>query len=63
MAFALPPSLGATIGIRRDGLLRGGTRPVTMYQRRNRVTLRHGRQSNNKPFCDGAHAAIKFRDD
>ena len=32
------------------------------YEVRNRVTLCRCGQSRNKPFCDGTHAAIKFRD-
>lgn len=32
------------------------------YEVRNRVTLCRCGQSKNKPFCDGTHAAIKFRD-
>jgi CDGSH-type Zn-finger protein len=29
---------------------------------RNRVTLCRCGASNNKPFCDGTHASIKFQD-
>ncbi len=32
------------------------------YEVRNRVTLCRCGQSQNKPFCDGTHAAVKFRD-
>ncbi|MGY4310933.1 CDGSH iron-sulfur domain-containing protein [Bradyrhizobium sp. JR3.5] len=32
------------------------------YEVRNRVTLCRCGESNNKPFCDGTHAAIKFSD-
>jgi CDGSH-type Zn-finger protein len=32
------------------------------YKVRNRVTLCRCGASKNKPFCDGTHAAIKFRD-
>ena len=32
------------------------------YEVRNRVTLCRCGQSKNKPFCDGTHAAIKFKD-
>ena len=33
------------------------------YEVRNRVTLCRCGKSQNKPFCDGTHAQIKFRDD
>ncbi len=33
------------------------------YEVRNRVTLCRCGQSQNKPFCDGSHAAVKFRDE
>ena len=32
------------------------------YEVRNRVTLCRCGQSQNKPFCDGTHASIKFSD-
>jgi CDGSH-type Zn-finger protein len=44
--------------------LRGGIKVVSAdgfeYEVRNRVTLCRCGQSNNKPFCDGTHASIKF---
>jgi CDGSH-type Zn-finger protein len=47
--------------------LRGGITLIAAdgfaYQTRNRVTLCRCGQSQNKPFCDGAHAAIKFHSD
>jgi len=45
--------------------LRGGIQVVSSdgfaYEVRNRVTLCRCGASKNKPFCDGAHAAIKFQ--
>jgi CDGSH-type Zn-finger protein len=35
----------------------------TEYEVRNRVTLCRCGASNNKPFCDGTHISIHFRDD
>jgi CDGSH-type Zn-finger protein len=47
--------------------VRGGIPVVsedgTPYEVRNRVTLCRCGESQNKPFCDGAHAAIEFRDE
>jgi CDGSH-type Zn-finger protein len=44
--------------------LRGGVQVIGAdgfkYERRNRVTLCRCGASQNKPFCNGAHAAIRF---
>ncbi|MGH2595336.1 MAG: CDGSH iron-sulfur domain-containing protein [Actinomycetota bacterium] len=57
-----------SIGVVRDGPLwvRGGI-PIessdgTTYEVRNRVTLCRCGHSGNKPFCDGTHKEVEFRD-
>ena len=62
------PTFEPSIGVIRDGPLwvRGGI-PIessdgTTYEVRNRVTLCRCGRSNNKPFCDGAHKEVEFRD-
>jgi CDGSH-type Zn-finger protein len=70
----LEPQLEVSIGLVEDPVeecagpiwLRGGI-PVTsadgvQYEARNRVTLCRCGASQNKPFCDGTHASIKFKD-
>ena len=69
----LEPKLPVSIGLIEDPAqqcsgplwLRGGIAVVAAdgfaYEVRNRVTLCRCGQSSNKPFCDGTHAAIKFR--
>jgi CDGSH-type Zn-finger protein len=34
----------------------------TRYEKRNRVTLCRCGASDNKPFCNGSHASMKFKD-
>ncbi|HLY09891.1 MAG TPA: CDGSH iron-sulfur domain-containing protein [Planctomycetota bacterium] len=70
----LEPNLPPSIGLVEDPALqcsgplwvRGGIPVVsadgTPYEARNRVTLCRCGVSSNKPFCNGAHASIKFRD-
>ncbi|HVC36837.1 MAG TPA: CDGSH iron-sulfur domain-containing protein [Gammaproteobacteria bacterium] len=72
---AVEPELPISIGLIEDPQqqcsgplwLRGGIPVVSAdgfeYEVRNRVTLCRCGQSQNKPFCDGSHAAVKFRDD
>jgi hypothetical protein len=71
----LEPKLPVSIGLVEDPAqqcsgplwLRGGIAVIAgdgfAYEVRNRVTLCRCGQSRNKPFCDGTHAAIKFRDE
>ena len=66
----LPPSLGlvqdTAEGTSGPIWVRGGIPVVAAdgrpYETRNRVTLCRCGASSNKPFCDGSHAAIHFRD-
>jgi CDGSH-type Zn-finger protein len=72
---AVEPQLPVSIGLVEDPAqdcsgplwLRGGIAVTSAdgfeYERRNRVTLCRCGQSSNKPFCDGTHASIKFRDE
>ncbi len=66
----LPPSVGVVHDTARqeDGPLwvRGGIPVVGVdgqtYEVRNRQTLCRCGASSNKPFCDGSHASIHFRE-
>jgi CDGSH-type Zn-finger protein len=67
---ALPKSIGLVEdpveGVSGPLWLRGGIPVIAAdgfaYEVRNRVTLCRCGASGNKPFCDGSHAKIKFRD-
>ncbi|WP_157251284.1 CDGSH iron-sulfur domain-containing protein [Nonomuraea typhae] len=67
----LPPSIGLVEdpvqGVSGPIWVRGGIAVTaadgTDYEVRNRVTLCRCGASRNKPFCDGSHAAIGFRDE
>lgn len=64
----LEPSLPVSIGVVRDGPLwvRGRVAITSAegetYEVRNRVTLCRCGHSETKPFCDGAHTHVGFRD-
>src|SRR5271165_690099 len=72
---AVEPAYEPSIGLIEDPAnqcagplwLRGGVQVIGAdgfhYEVRNRVTLCRCGASKNKPFCDAAHAAIKFKDD
>jgi CDGSH-type Zn-finger protein len=72
---AFEPELTPSIGLVEDPgeqvsgpiWVRGGITVTaadgTAYEVRNRVTLCRCGASRNKPFCDGTHAAVGFRDD
>jgi CDGSH-type Zn-finger protein len=62
------PEYEPEIGVFRNGPLfvRGGVRVVgadgEAYEVRNRQTLCRCGYSQNKPFCDGSHSRVGFRD-
>jgi CDGSH-type Zn-finger protein len=66
----LPPSIGVVedpaLGCSGPLWVRGGmvveSADGTPYEVRNRVALCRCGASVNKPFCDGSHASIRFRD-
>jgi CDGSH-type Zn-finger protein len=72
---SIEPKYESSIGLIEDPAnqcagpvwLRGGVQVVGSdgfhYEVRNRVTLCRCGASQNKPFCDGAHASIKFNDE
>lgn len=67
-AEPVEPELAPSVAVVRDGPLwaRGEVSIVgadgSTYEIRNRVALCRCGASNNKPFCDGTHREIGFRD-
>jgi CDGSH-type Zn-finger protein len=71
----IEPKLEPSLGLIEDPIehcsgpiwARGGIQVIGSdgyrYEVRNRMTLCRCGASRNKPFCDGSHAAIKFRDE
>ena len=66
----LPPSIALVEdpqqGVSGPLWVRGGVEIIAAdgspYEIRNRVTLCRCGQSSNKPFCNGAHASVGFKD-
>jgi CDGSH-type Zn-finger protein len=67
----LEPSIGVVedphLGVSGPYFVRGGVRvhdaTGEQYEVRNRVTLCRCGHSSNKPFCDGSHVTVRFRDE
>jgi CDGSH-type Zn-finger protein len=63
IAVVVDPALGVSGPLWvRGGIPIEAAADGYVYMSRNRVTLCRCGQSRNKPFCDGTHAAIGFRD-
>lgn len=56
------PALGVSGPIMVTGGIRVESASGESYEIRNRQALCRCGQSANKPFCDGSHASIKYRD-
>ena len=56
------PALGVSGPLQLRGGVRVQSASGESYEVRNRQTLCRCGQSSNKPFCDGTHASMKFKD-
>ena len=56
------PAMGCSGPLYVQGGIRVESADGTPYEVRNRVTLCRCGASANKPFCNGSHASIRFRD-
>ncbi len=62
LALIEDPALGVSGPLQLRGGIRVQSASGESYEVRNRQTLCRCGQSSNKPFCDGTHASMKFRD-
>lgn len=56
------PAIGASGGLWVRGGIRIQREDGRTFEVRNRVVLCRCGHSRNKPYCDGAHAAVKWKD-
>ena len=56
------PAIGASGGLWGRGGIRIQREDGRTFEVRNRVVLCRCGHSRNKPYCDGAHAAVKWKD-
>ena len=56
------PALGCSGPLWVRGGVRIESENGAPYEARNRVTLCRCGESVNKPFCNGSHASMRFRD-
>ncbi len=62
LALIEDPAEGASGPLQLRGGVRVQSASGESYEIRNRQALCRCGASSNKPFCDGSHASIKFRD-
>lgn len=62
LALIEDPSIGVSGPLWVRGGIRIAKENGESYEIRNRVTLCRCGQSSNKPFCDGTHASMRFKD-